>query len=43
MRKFIMILTLSVTCLAASGYATNLSPPECGDNCPAWPWWVVSN
>ena len=33
MRKFFMILTLTIATLAATGVATALDPPDC-DQCP---------
>lgn len=34
MRKLMMILALAVTLLSATGVATAMDPPSCGDNCP---------
>jgi hypothetical protein len=34
MRKLIVIISLSLTFLAAAGSASSITPPECGDNCP---------
>ena len=34
MRKLMMVLTLAVALLSATGVATALDPPQCGDNCP---------
>lgn len=34
MRRLIMIVTLAVTYLAATGSARQLPPPQCDPNCP---------
>ena len=34
MRKLMMILTIAVALLSATGVATALDPPTCGDICP---------
>jgi hypothetical protein len=34
MRKFMMVLTLALTFLAVTGSASQITPPECGDDCP---------
>jgi hypothetical protein len=34
MRKLMMVLTLAVALLSATGVAFAVDPPACGDNCP---------
>lgn len=40
MRKLMIVLTLAVSFLAASGVANAAgAPPDCGDDCPVISWW----
>jgi hypothetical protein len=34
MRKIMILLTLSVSFLAATANATQVAPPDCGNGCP---------
>jgi hypothetical protein len=34
MRKLMMVITLAVALLSATGVAMALDPPDCGANCP---------
>ncbi len=40
MRKLMIVLTLAVSFLAATGVANAAAPPDCGPDCPviSWPW-----
>ena len=40
MRKLMIVLTLAVSFLAASGVANAGAPPDCGDSCPNFWWWA---